>query len=85
MTNEQMYIAKGLQKIVEAQFEFNKWLDDNGFRSMKDISCAILDLADTTGYDYDFLVDMVEELVADGESYEDAFMYVAGVSYEQDW
>lgn len=85
LTNEQAAMLKGIRIMVDAQLIYYKWVGENGFESMKDISCAILDLADATGYDYDFLVDRIEEQVADGEEYEDAFMHVAGVSFEQDW
>ena len=86
LTNEQINIVKGLHKMIEARLKFNKWFDEHGFfESMKDMSCAILDLADETGYDYDYLVDRIEEGVADGETYEDAFLTVAEISYEQDW
>ena len=37
------------------------------------------------GYDYNFLADAVQEGVDDGETYEEAFKYVCGVSYEKDW
>lgn len=52
---------------------------------MKDFSCALADVANDTGYNFEFLLDMFGEMVADGETFRDAFAHVAGVSYEYDW
>lgn len=56
------------------------------FYGMKDIATAIQDLADSTGYDYDFLCSCVEDLVKEDElTYEEAFRHVADIAYEQDF
>ena len=53
--------------------------------SFKDIACLLEEVAEETGYDSQFLCDMVSECMEDGQSATEAFAYVAGVSYEQDW
>ena len=53
--------------------------------SFKDLSIMLIDATDATGYKYDFLVDMVEEAVADGESYPDAVKSICEIAYERDF
>ena len=55
------------------------------FKRMKDIAIAIMEVALDTGYEYDFLSQMVDEQVAEGETYEDAFRFVSQVAYEFDF
>lgn len=55
------------------------------FYRMKDIATYLAEVSMDTGYPYDFLVDRVNECVADGDTYNQAVTYVAGVSYEKDW
>lgn len=55
------------------------------FHRMKDIATALVEVAEDTGYAYDFLCDRVTELVEDGESYDAATAHVIAVSYEKDW
>ena len=51
----------------------------------KDIACALADVAEATGYEPEFLYEMFSEQVRDGQTHKEAFDFVAGVSYEQDW
>lgn len=55
------------------------------FYRMKDIATYLAEVSMDTGYPYEFLVDRVNECVADGDTYNQAVTYVAGVSYEKDW
>ena len=90
LTNEQIETLKGVQKMLTSLTKYYEWRDEHGFsnikfESVKDVSCALLDLAEATGYDYNFLAEVLEEYVADGNSYEEAFEHVACISYEKDW
>ena len=55
------------------------------YTRMKQIAVDIMDIALDTGYDVDFLGSCVDELVADGESYEDAVQQVREIAEEQDY
>ena len=55
------------------------------FNRMKDIATYLMEVAEDTGYSYEFLCDRVSECIRDGESYNQAVAFVSGVSYEKDW
>lgn len=42
-------------------------------------------VAEETGYEFNFLMEMVQCGIDDGESIEEAIKFVSDVSYEQDW
>lgn len=79
--------------------EYQEWLDEDTltsllepapkkepmFHSMKEVSTALLDLSESTGYGYDFLVDVFNELLLDGNTIDEAFNHVYCVSMEHDW
>ena len=52
---------------------------------VKDIACALAEVAEDTGYEPEFLYEMFSEIVRDGETRTEAFEQVATISYEQDW
>ena len=90
LSNEQIEVLKRVSAMLEALIKYHEWMDEHGFSnieftSIKDVAIAIDELAEATGYDYNFLADAVQEGVDDGETYEEAFKYVCGVSYEKDW
>lgn len=52
---------------------------------MRDCSNTIAECAYDTGYDYDFLEDMVIDEVRNGNTYENATEYICGIAYEYDF
>lgn len=52
---------------------------------MKDLAILIEEVAEATGYAYEFLAACVMELLEDGESAEEAFNEVRGIAYEHDY
>ena len=64
------------------EFKIPTISENDGF---KDIACALSEVAEDTGYEAEFLYEMFSECVKDGQTNKEAFDYVAGVSYEQDW
>lgn len=88
--------------------EYKEWLNEpsdidaitrrynepiRGDEHFKDIYCDLTCVAEDTGYEPEFLINMfcesVDDMVSLGESlkyaYKHSFDYVVGVSYEQDW
>lgn len=55
------------------------------YYSMKDIATDIQCIALDTGYDYEFLCGCVDDLVADGMTYEEAIKEVREIALEQDF
>lgn len=55
------------------------------FHRVKEIATYLTEVSMDTGYDYEFLCRMVDELVADGEDINDAVYHVEEVSIERDW
>lgn len=55
------------------------------FRRVKHIVSAIQEVADNTGYDFDFLAKCYKDLIEDGETPEAAFAQVRDVAYEYDY
>lgn len=61
---------------------------------IKDIACMLTEVALDTGYEPEFLYERFDEMVDElvdvlgepiGKAHKEAFDFVAGVSYEQDW
>ena len=52
---------------------------------MKEIVTALTEVSMDTGYSYNFLAEMFDEFVADGQTAEEAFRTVSEISYEKDW
>ncbi len=56
-----------LKKTVDAALEwyqldpFTQKVIEGGFHGFKDISCALMDIAEETGYDYNYLCEVFEE------------------------
>ena len=78
---------EGLGTFVDMDMNEYKWYsaDKLNYTSMKDIVADVQRITDETHYDFRFLCEMVSESVKDGNTYEEAVEYVAGVSYEKDW
>lgn len=65
----------------------------NIYRSMKEISTALMECAEDTGYAFEYLDERLEEEIQDlidmddltAESITKAVDYVIAVSYEMDW
>lgn len=55
------------------------------FHRMKEIATYLMDVALDTGYSYEFLCDMVEELLQDGQDYNSAVTEVGEIAYELDY
>lgn len=55
------------------------------FTRVKEIATALTEVSMDTGYDYDYLANRFNECVEDGQTAEEAFEFVSGVSYEHDW
>lgn len=52
---------------------------------IKDIACMLSCVAEDTGYPAEYLYERYDECLRDGQTRKEAFDFVAGVSYEQDW
>ncbi len=50
-----------------------------------DITCALLDCADATGYDGEFLINVFWDAVEDGEPWRAALRQVIEIAEEQDF
>lgn len=59
-----------------------KW---TGIKRMKDLVYMLTEVSEDTKYGFDFLAERFDECVNDGQTYQEAFEHVAGVSYERDW
>lgn len=55
------------------------------FHRMKEIATAIQDVAEKTGYAFDFLAQCFDELINDGETAERAFEEVKAIAFEGDY
>lgn len=55
------------------------------YTRIKDIAIDLQELAEDTGYDYDFLGQQFDECIRDGMTPEAAMRLVQGISYELDW
>lgn len=80
--------CEGLKCWIDLDGDADKWYYEPKlkFESLKDVVSALQKVAYETGYLLTDLCDEVEELVKeDGQTYEEAVSYVAGVSYEHDW
>ena len=55
------------------------------YSRMKEIVCDLIECAEETGYDYDFLAENVEDLVESGDTYDEAMDQVLTVAYEYDF
>ena len=55
------------------------------FHKMKEVATAIQDVADATGYPFEFLVDVFNEGIADGETAEESFSFMRDVAFEHDF
>lgn len=55
------------------------------YQRMKDIDIDVQEIADVTGYEKEFLDEAVQELVGDGETWEEAVAEVRDISIERDW
>lgn len=55
------------------------------FNRMKEVATAIQEVADATGYSFEFLASCFDELIADGETASSAFSFVRDVAFEHDF
>lgn len=55
------------------------------FHRMKEIATYLMEVAEDTGYAYEFLCDRVSELVEDGQNYNSAVTEVGEIAYELDY
>ena len=64
---------------LKVKFSWINWFDKD------DVAEGVCIVSDETGYDFDFLMDILEEGMDDGQTIQESFMSVAAISYEKDW
>lgn len=55
------------------------------YTSLRDIATDLAVCAEETGYDYDFLAEVVEDEVKDGATYDEAVQDTLNAAYERDF
>lgn len=72
--------------VPKSQFERVDKIPELGeVHSMRDVACALAEVALDTGYEPELLYNLFSECVAECGSYDGAFKDVATISYEHDW
>lgn len=78
-----------LRKITAAytEEEYNEWLEESpiDFRDKEDIGEALMYVSEDTGYEPEFLGEILYDILKEGEQVKEAFRFTVAVSYEQDW
>lgn len=76
-----IFINKSLYKKVDIKDIVHLTGDED----FKDMDIMLDEIACCTGYSKEMLTEIFDEAVKEGQSYEDAFDVVAGISHEMDW
>lgn len=71
------------REIESRQLWYNR--HNLNYKHKDEIAEDLLRVSDETGYDYEFLCDVWNEKIMDGDTPEEAMEHVAAVSYEKDW